>query len=122
MSRDFILILAGGLVSLVTTMVVLFVSDYIYRRDELLYRKSLPPPRTALELSQDINAQAEPSESKDSETKPLSPADPEAAAVISSLEESTLVVIKHPEATAAVASPSDGKNAPIVQTEVKSEV
>ncbi len=46
MSRDFILILGGGVVSLMTTLVVLFVSDYIYRRDELLYRKSLPPPKT----------------------------------------------------------------------------
>lgn len=45
MSRDFILILGGGVVSLMTTLVVLFVSDYIYRRDELLYRKSLPPPK-----------------------------------------------------------------------------
>lgn len=44
MSRDFILILGGGVVSLLTTLVVLFVSDYIYRRDELLYRKALPPP------------------------------------------------------------------------------
>lgn len=45
MSRDFILILGGGVVSLMTTLVVLFVSDYIYRRDELLYRKSLLPPK-----------------------------------------------------------------------------
>ncbi len=44
MSRDFILILAGGMVSLLTTLVVLYASDYIFRRDELLYRKSLPPP------------------------------------------------------------------------------
>lgn len=44
MSRDFILILGGGVVSLLTTLVVLFASDYIFRRDELLYRKSLPPP------------------------------------------------------------------------------
>jgi hypothetical protein len=44
MSRDFILILAGGMVSLLTTLVVLYASDYIFRRDELLYRKSLPVP------------------------------------------------------------------------------
>jgi hypothetical protein len=32
MSRDFILVFSGGLVSLVTTLVVLFVMDYYYRR------------------------------------------------------------------------------------------
>ncbi len=32
MSRDFILIFSGGMVSLVTTLVVLFVSDYFSRR------------------------------------------------------------------------------------------
>lgn len=34
LSRDFILILSGGLVSLVTTLVILFVMDYFYRRDQ----------------------------------------------------------------------------------------
>ena len=54
MSRDFILILGGGVVSLMTTLVVLFVSDYIYRRDELVYRKSLPPPKIiTAELAQE---------------------------------------------------------------------
>ncbi len=33
MSRDFVLVLGGGVVSLVTTLVVLFISDWIYRRD-----------------------------------------------------------------------------------------
>ena len=47
MSRDFLLILGGGLVSLITTLVVLYVSDYIYRRDELLYLRSLPAPTNA---------------------------------------------------------------------------
>ena len=32
MSRDFILIFSGGMVSLVTTLVVLFVADFLYRR------------------------------------------------------------------------------------------
>jgi len=32
MSRDFILVFSGGLVSLMTTLVVLFVMDYYYRR------------------------------------------------------------------------------------------
>ncbi len=34
MSRDFVLVLGGGVVSLVTTLVVLFVTDWIYRRDQ----------------------------------------------------------------------------------------
>ena len=59
MSRDFILILAGGMVSLMTTLVVLFVSDYIFRRDELLYRKSLPvPPMFAQPLSDGMDESA----------------------------------------------------------------
>jgi protein TonB len=33
MSRDFILVLSGGVVALVTTFVVLFVMDWVYRRD-----------------------------------------------------------------------------------------
>ncbi len=33
MSRDFLLVLGGGLVSLVTTLVVLFVTDWVYRHD-----------------------------------------------------------------------------------------
>ena len=32
MSRDFILIFSGGMVSLVTTLVVLFIADYFSRR------------------------------------------------------------------------------------------
>lgn len=35
MSRDFILIFSGGMVSLITTLVVLFVMDYFYRREQL---------------------------------------------------------------------------------------
>jgi hypothetical protein len=38
MSRDFILIFSGGMVSLITTIVVLFVADYIYRRSQLLVK------------------------------------------------------------------------------------
>jgi hypothetical protein len=34
MSRDFLLVLGGGVVSLVTTLVVLFVTDWVYRRDQ----------------------------------------------------------------------------------------
>ncbi len=34
MSRDFILVLGGGVVSLVTTLVVLFITDFIYRHDQ----------------------------------------------------------------------------------------
>ncbi len=34
MSRDFILVFSGGMVSLITTLVVLFVADYIYRREQ----------------------------------------------------------------------------------------
>lgn len=35
MSRDFILIFSGGMVSLVTTLIVLFIADYLYRREQL---------------------------------------------------------------------------------------
>ena len=34
MSRDFILVFSGGVVSLLTTLVVLFVMDYFYRREQ----------------------------------------------------------------------------------------
>ncbi len=34
MSRDFLLVLGGGLVSLVTTLVVLYVTDLVHRRDQ----------------------------------------------------------------------------------------
>jgi len=34
MSRDFILVFSGGVVSLITTLVVLFVMDYFYRREQ----------------------------------------------------------------------------------------
>ena len=34
MSRDFILVFSGGVVSLMTTLVVLFVMDYLYRREQ----------------------------------------------------------------------------------------
>ncbi|MBI4788153.1 MAG: hypothetical protein HY782_14070 [Chloroflexi bacterium] len=35
MSRDFLLVLGGGVVSLVTTLIVLFITDWVYRRDAL---------------------------------------------------------------------------------------
>ncbi|MBI5651943.1 MAG: hypothetical protein HZC40_16125 [Chloroflexi bacterium] len=35
MSRDFILVLSGGVVALVTTFVVLFIMDWVYRRDAI---------------------------------------------------------------------------------------
>ncbi len=43
MSRDFLLVLGGGVVSLVTTLIVLFITDWIYRRDQVRERK--PEPR-----------------------------------------------------------------------------
>jgi hypothetical protein len=33
MSRDFILVFSGGMVALITTLIVLFVADYFYRRE-----------------------------------------------------------------------------------------
>jgi hypothetical protein len=39
MSHDFLLVLGGGVVSLVTTLVVLFTMDFIYRRDQHAKRK-----------------------------------------------------------------------------------
>ena len=44
MSRDFILIFSGGMVSLVTTLVVLFVADYIYRREQAKREHPGHPP------------------------------------------------------------------------------
>ncbi len=52
MSRDFILVFSGGVVSLVTTLVVLFVMDWVYRRERELEQKrarpveDVPPPET----------------------------------------------------------------------------
>jgi hypothetical protein len=45
MSRDFILVFGGGMVSLVTTLVVLFIADFMNRRGEAKRRiVTLPPP------------------------------------------------------------------------------
>ncbi len=43
MSRDFLLVLGGGVVSLVTTLVVLFVTDWVYRRDQLRQPAKVEP-------------------------------------------------------------------------------
>ena len=43
MSRDFILIFSGGMVSLVTTLVVLFVADFIYRREQAKRETEMHP-------------------------------------------------------------------------------
>ncbi len=43
MSRDFLLVLGGGVVSLITTLIVLFITDWIYRRDQARARN--PEPR-----------------------------------------------------------------------------
>jgi len=42
MSRDFILVFSGGVVSLMTTLVVLFVIDYFYRRDQKAQADQIP--------------------------------------------------------------------------------
>ncbi|HEX9074869.1 MAG TPA: hypothetical protein VF932_03785 [Anaerolineae bacterium] len=42
MSRDFLLVLGGGVVSLITTLVVLFITDLIYRRDQARESKRSP--------------------------------------------------------------------------------
>jgi hypothetical protein len=45
MSRDFILVFGGGMVSLVTSLIVLFVADFIYRREQAKQPKSeVAPP------------------------------------------------------------------------------
>ncbi|MBI3536818.1 MAG: hypothetical protein HY070_04565 [Chloroflexi bacterium] len=49
MSRDFLLVFAGGMVSLVTTLVVLFVADYLRQRNDALVAKrikTLPNPES----------------------------------------------------------------------------
>ncbi len=60
MSRDFILIFSGGMVSLVTTLVVLFVADYFARREQLKKSTQDPahPPETikAAPLKEDQTA------------------------------------------------------------------
>ncbi len=48
MNRDFLLVLGGGVVSLVTTFVVLFVTDWVYRRDQL-HQPAKTEPVEALE-------------------------------------------------------------------------
>ncbi len=50
MSRDFILVFSGGAVSLMTTLVVLFGMDYVYRRDQAR-ASHLPPPEKMVEES-----------------------------------------------------------------------
>jgi hypothetical protein len=48
MSRDFILVLSGGIVALVTTFVVLFIMDWVYRRDALKQSAApTPAPKPA---------------------------------------------------------------------------
>ena len=60
MSRDFILIFSGGMVSLVTTLVVLFVADYMYRREQAKKptQDPLHPPETikAAQVKEDPTA------------------------------------------------------------------
>lgn len=56
MSRDFILVLGGGVVSLVTTLVVLFITDFIYRHDQAradkpAQRREAPPKASLAEES-----------------------------------------------------------------------
>ncbi len=46
MSRDFLLVLGGGVVSLVTTLVVLFITDFIYRRDQAREHKRSSEPES----------------------------------------------------------------------------
>ncbi len=46
MSRDFILVFSGGVVSLMTTLVVLFVMDYFYRRDQKV--GAIPPAQSKI--------------------------------------------------------------------------
>ena len=50
MSRDFILVFSGGIVSLLTTLVVLFITDWVYRREHQKeqarahQKQAVPPP------------------------------------------------------------------------------
>ena len=48
MSRDFILVFSGGMVSLVTTLIVLFVADYFARREQSkkIAENPVHPPET----------------------------------------------------------------------------
>ena len=39
MTRDFYLVLGGGVVSLMTTLIVLFVTDWVYRHDQARERR-----------------------------------------------------------------------------------
>lgn len=52
MSRDFILVFSGGMVALITTLIVLFVADYFYRREREREtqpaRPKSPAPTTVL--------------------------------------------------------------------------
>jgi hypothetical protein len=60
MSRDFILIFSGGMVSLVTTLVVLFVADFISRREQMkkLTQDPAHPPETikSVQVKEDSTA------------------------------------------------------------------
>ncbi len=53
MSRDFILVFSGGMVALVTTLVVLFIVDYFYRyeRERPSRTSSATPPLPASPLA-----------------------------------------------------------------------
>ncbi len=56
MSRDFLLVLGGGVVSLFTTLIVLFITDWVYRRDlgsarDIRTPKLAPPPTGNKEVS-----------------------------------------------------------------------
>lgn len=73
MSRDFILIFSGGMVSLITTLVIIFVMDYFYRREQL---KSAKPE--AVRPVESFMTPATPS--AETKTEPLQP--PESKSVL----------------------------------------
>lgn len=75
MSRDFILIFSGGMVSLITTLVVLFVADYIYRRGQIM--QAQPPKAESTPLMGTTPPASErPVESK---SEPMHPPEPKMA-------------------------------------------
>ena len=48
MSRDFILVFGGGMVSLITTLIVLFIADFFHRHERAAQTKTtvaLPQPK-----------------------------------------------------------------------------
>jgi hypothetical protein len=107
MSRDFILVFGGGMVSLITTLVVLFVADFFYRYErERQARAATSQPATtrppALALQPAVAIPAERPAPPSSPPKPVTP-----SVVTASTEKPAATPVADKPAPAPAEKPSE---------------